>query len=211
MGAKQSSNPPRVKTFSGSTPGASHIGSHGAGELAIGGASGSGNSRTRARSLVSFSKGPSNSLQIPSTNGGPLGLVHGAGSPDSESSPDDGSFAIGGRTFNHSLPVHLFAVHVGEYVYELPYKRYSGFTCRMCSKCIPPDDIECHLVMCLTKPRITYNEDVLHEDKGECAICLDDLQQGDTIARLPCLCIYHQGCIHKWFEVNRSCPVHPAD
>ncbi len=23
-------------------------------------------------------------------------------------------------------------------------------------------------------------------------ICLDDLQQGDTIARLPCLCIYHK-------------------
>jgi hypothetical protein len=35
-------------------------------------------------------------------------------------------------------------------------------------------------------------DDVLKEDKGECVICLDDLCQGDTIARLPCLCIYHK-------------------
>uniref|UniRef100_A0A8D0ABE6 E3 ubiquitin-protein ligase ZNRF1 n=1 Tax=Sander lucioperca TaxID=283035 RepID=A0A8D0ABE6_SANLU len=48
-------------------------------------------------------------------------------------------------------------------------------------------------------------------DSGECAICLDELEQGDTIARLPCLCIYHKGCIDEWFEVNRSCPEHPSD
>ncbi|NWS45297.1 ZNRF2 ligase, partial [Probosciger aterrimus] len=70
-------------------------------------------------------------------------------------------------------------------------------------------------------------EDVLSKDAGECAICLEDLQQGDTIARLPCLCIYHKGqiinvscfhfclvsnsCIDEWFEVNRSCPEHPSD
>ncbi|XP_070777706.1 E3 ubiquitin-protein ligase ZNRF2-like isoform X2 [Enoplosus armatus] len=54
-------------------------------------------------------------------------------------------------------------------------------------------------------------EDVLSRDSGECAICLEELEQGDTIARLPCLCIYHKGCIDEWFEVNRSCPEHPAD
>ncbi|NXJ55507.1 ZNRF2 ligase, partial [Spizaetus tyrannus] len=64
------------------------------------------------------------------------------------------------------------------------------------------------------------SEDVLSKDAGECAICLEELQQGDTIARLPCLCIYHKGQVflrmHKipddeWFEVNRSCPEHPSD
>lgn len=35
-------------------------------------------------------------------------------------------------------------------------------------------------------------EDVLTEDKGECVICFEDLKQGDTIARLPCLCVYHK-------------------
>lgn len=43
-------------------------------------------------------------------------------------------------------------------------------------------DIGCHVA-----------EDVLSDDKGECVICLEELSQGDTIARLPCLCIYHKG------------------
>ncbi|KAI4890661.1 hypothetical protein NFI96_024947 [Prochilodus magdalenae] len=60
--------------------------------------------------------------------------------------------------------------------------------------------MELHLTVCLMKPRVTYNEDVLSKEAGECAICLEELQQGDTIARLPCLCIYHKGCIDEWFE-----------
>ncbi|XP_026273843.1 E3 ubiquitin-protein ligase ZNRF1 isoform X2 [Frankliniella occidentalis] len=86
-----------------------------------------------------------------------------------------------------------------------------GIKCPVCSKFVLSDDIECHIVMCLTKPRLSYNEDVLTDDKGECVICLEDLLQGDTIARLPCLCIYHKNCIDRWFEVNRSCPEHPGD
>ncbi|RXG54099.1 E3 ubiquitin-protein ligase ZNRF2 [Armadillidium vulgare] len=86
-----------------------------------------------------------------------------------------------------------------------------SFKCPVCSKLVLADDLECHLVICLTKPRISYNEDVLSEDKGECVICFEDLSQGDTIARLPCLCIYHKACIDEWFQVNRSCPGHPYD
>ncbi|MGH0124529.1 UNVERIFIED_CONTAM: hypothetical protein FKN15_074127 [Acipenser sinensis] len=67
------------------------------------------------------------------------------------------------------------------------------FKCPVCSKFVSSDEMDLHLVMCLTKPRITYNEDVLTKDAGECAICLEELVQGDTIARLPCLCIYHKG------------------
>ncbi|KAF3840327.1 hypothetical protein F7725_019044 [Dissostichus mawsoni] len=77
--------------------------------------------------------------------------------------------------------------------------------CPVCSKFVSSDEMDLHLVLCLTKPRVTYNgrcsfltlqikaEDVLTKDAGECAICLEELQQGDTIARLPCLCIYHKG------------------
>lgn len=95
---------------------------------------------------------------------------------------------------------------------------FAGIKCPVCSKFVLPDDIECHLVMCLTKPRLSYNgkfieticlfyiiahapfslfayiaEDVLTDAKGECVICLEDLNAGDVIARLPCLCIYHKG------------------
>jgi len=83
--------------------------------------------------------------------------------------------------------------------------------CPVCSNKLQGDDIEEHLVMCLSRPRVTYNEDVLEVDKGECDICFDEMELGDNIARLPCLCIYHKKCIDEWFDVNRSCPKHPVD
>nr|XP_016853964.1 PREDICTED: E3 ubiquitin-protein ligase ZNRF1 isoform X1 [Anolis carolinensis] len=87
----------------------------------------------------------------------------------------------------------------------------SGFKCPICSKSVASDEMEMHFIMCLSKPRLSYNDDVLTKDAGECVICLEELLQGDTIARLPCLCIYHKSCIDSWFEVNRSCPEHPSD
>ncbi|XP_069757322.1 E3 ubiquitin-protein ligase znrf1 isoform X3 [Narcine bancroftii] len=86
-----------------------------------------------------------------------------------------------------------------------------GFKCPICSKSVASDEMEMHFIMCLSKPRLSYNDDVLSKDAGECVICLEELLQGDTIARLPCLCIYHKSCIDSWFEVNRSCPEHPSD
>ncbi|XP_061597023.1 E3 ubiquitin-protein ligase znrf2-like [Cololabis saira] len=105
----------------------------------------------------------------------------------------------GHRLLIGSLPAHLSPRLLG------------GFHCPVCSKFLAVDEMEKHLLMCFSKTRLTYNKDILSRDSGECAICLEDLEQGDTIARLPCLCIYHKGCIDEWFGVNRSCPEHPAD
>lgn len=143
---------------------------------------------------------------------GPLGLSprnegHNSRTPrgasggmfDSDSSSPDEDFA-GLAQFIHlsqSLPIQLVSL--------------DGIKCPICSKVLPSDDVECHLVMCLTKPRVTFNDDVLEADSGECAICLDEMVQGDTIARLPCLCIYHKMCISEWFKVKQSCPEHPSD
>lgn len=85
------------------------------------------------------------------------------------------------------------------------------FKCFVCSKLIPADDVEAHIMMCLTKPRLTYNDDVLSEDKGECIICFEELEKGQTIARLQCLCIYHKHCIESWLTKSQSCPGHPPD
>ncbi|CAF4294432.1 unnamed protein product, partial [Rotaria magnacalcarata] len=84
-------------------------------------------------------------------------------------------------------------------------------SCPVCNKTIPNDTFDKHILHCLSKPRIDYNEDTLTENKGECVICLDDLLEGQKIARLPCLCIYHKSCIDNWFRINRSCPEHPGD
>ncbi|KAL8585457.1 E3 ubiquitin-protein ligase znrf2 [Nucella lapillus] len=197
MGLKLSSqNPPRLRTYSSTAGGAVPTSSDAADVRRNGGASSSGGARVRARSLGNFqTPGHSAALSISTANG-----ANRNGSPDSDAStPEEGVFAAAGRSrpLARSLPMHLFALQ--------------GIKCPVCSKSIPADDVECHLVMCLTKPRINYNEDILDEDKGECVICFEDLVEGDTIARLPCLCIYHKGCIDKWFEKNRSCPEHPND
>ncbi|KAI1728954.1 ring finger domain-containing protein [Ditylenchus destructor] len=83
--------------------------------------------------------------------------------------------------------------------------------CPICHKKVPSDDVEVHLVMCFTRPRIAYNDDILDSDKGECAICLDDMSAGENIARLPCLCIYHKACIDEWFKRKNCCPEHPGE
>ncbi|XP_028614244.1 E3 ubiquitin-protein ligase ZNRF2 [Grammomys surdaster] len=147
-------------------------------------------------------------FSIPSSGGSGSGPY---GSQDSvHSSPEDGGGSrdrdrpAGGGSGGPRLVIGSLPAHLSPHL-------FGGFKCPVCSKFVPSDEMDLHLVMCLTKPRITYNEDVLSKDAGECAICLEELQQGDTIARLPCLCIYHKGCIDEWFEVNRSCPEHPSD
>ncbi|KAK1804624.1 hypothetical protein P4O66_020612 [Electrophorus voltai] len=72
----------------------------------------------------------------------------------------------------------------------------AGFKCPVCSKSVASNEMEVHFIMCLSKPRLSYNDDVLARDAGECVICLEELQQGDTIARLPCLCIYHKRALY---------------
>lgn len=162
--------------------------------------------RQRARSLSSVPDLHASHEAIPIPQ--PAYDASAGHSPESESSGADevgaqaisstaASIALGRVYAAHSLPSHIWSLN--------------GIKCPVCSKFVLPDDIECHLVMCLTKPRLSYNEDVLTDDKGECVICLEELTQGDVIARLPCLCIYHKGCIDKWFEINRSCPEHPGD
>ncbi|XP_058603244.1 E3 ubiquitin-protein ligase znrf2 [Onychostoma macrolepis] len=140
---------------------------------------------------------PQSSINIP-TSGAYSSQDSGNSTPEENGGERERSTGAP-RLLIGSLPAHL-SPHL-----------FGGFKCPVCSKFISSDEMDLHLVMCLTKPRVTYNEDVLAKDAGECAICLEELVQGDTIARLPCLCIYHKGCIDEWFEVNRSCPEHPSD
>lgn len=58
--------------------------------------------------------------------------------------------------------------------------------CPFCATCLLVTD---HIPLSSVPP---FADDVLTKDAGECVICLEELLQGDTIARLPCLCIYHK-------------------
>ncbi|XP_026480845.1 E3 ubiquitin-protein ligase ZNRF1-like [Ctenocephalides felis] len=199
MGAKASTanggQSPRTRTFSASS--SSEVVSNSAGFSllrALPGIQVSSNDRQRARSLSSVPdlQASHETIAIPSVSG----AFEVSASPETDSSADEAG-ALSRVYAAHSLPSHIWTLN--------------GIKCPVCSKFVFPDDIECHLVMCLTKPRLSYNEDILNDAKGECVICLEDLSPGDIIARLPCLCIYHKGCIDQWFEVNRCCPEHPGD
>ncbi|XP_056449064.1 E3 ubiquitin-protein ligase znrf2 [Gadus chalcogrammus] len=195
----------RYHAYSG-TPSAHH-GTHGALGATSSGASPQHNGPSSRSSGGGRSTGASatrtqSGINIPNSRGGAHRSHESAGSTPDETAGErersNGGHG-GPRLLVGSLPAHL-SPHL-----------FGGFQCPVCSKFVSTDEMDLHLVMCLTKPRITYNEDVLNKAAGECAICLDDLTQGETIARLPCLCIYHKGCIDEWFEVNRSCPEHPSE
>ncbi|XP_071324334.1 E3 ubiquitin-protein ligase znrf2 isoform X1 [Trachinotus anak] len=226
MGAKQSSptaNPAangRTRAYSGSDLPSSTSSSNGSNvsrttagggryhAYSASGASGATSSTSqhlgaRARS-VGGSGGsgtrPPSGINIPNSSGAYSSPESGGSSPEEAADRErPGRGHEGPRLLIGSLPAHLSP------------NLFGGFKCPICSKFVSSDEMDLHLVLCLTKPRVTYNEDVLSKDAGECAICLEELVQGDTIARLPCLCIYHKGCIDEWFEVNRSCPEHPSD
>ncbi|KAI0033769.1 FYVE zinc finger-domain-containing protein, partial [Vararia minispora EC-137] len=45
----------------------------------------------------------------------------------------------------------------------------------------------------------------------ECVICLEEFVTGSTVARLSCLCSFHNACLSSWLQRGKSCPVHARD
>ncbi|MBN3315191.1 ZNRF1 ligase, partial [Atractosteus spatula] len=215
MGGKQSTagRPrggfPGVSTDDSAVPPAAHFGHYRAG-----GAMG-----LRSRSVSSVA-----GMGIDPTGAVPFGFYGGRGTGDTDrAGAGSGSDAAHGNGYQETGAGHhtdgmLYLGSRGSLADTLPlhiaprwFSAHSGFKCPICSKSVASNEMEVHFIMCLSKPRLSYNDDVLRKDAGECVICLEELQQGDTIARLPCLCIYHKSCIDSWFEINRSCPEHPSD
>lgn len=49
-------------------------------------------------------------------------------------------------------------------------------------------------------------------DDAECTICLEEFEVGVPMARLECLCRFHEKCIRSWWEGKPGrCPVHGHD
>ncbi|PVU91870.1 hypothetical protein BB561_004153 [Smittium simulii] len=42
----------------------------------------------------------------------------------------------------------------------------------------------------------------------ECAICFEEFEAGEKVARLTCFCTYHVDCLRSWLTKSESCPVH---
>jgi len=46
---------------------------------------------------------------------------------------------------------------------------------------------------------------------SECVICLEEFVKGSAVARLSCLCTFHNACLSAWLQRGRACPVHARD
>ncbi|KAK4358065.1 hypothetical protein RND71_023675 [Anisodus tanguticus] len=44
-------------------------------------------------------------------------------------------------------------------------------------------------------------------EKGECAICLDELRVGGVVKEMPCKHRFHGDCVEKWLKIHGSCPI----
>lgn len=59
-------------------------------------------------------------------------------------------------------------------------------------------------------PCETYQKD-RHGQLTECEICLVDYEVGDELMRLPCLHLFHSGCIVPWLRKAHTCPLCQTD
>lgn len=94
-----------------------------------------------------------------------------------------------------------------DYIYD---RSPDSSRCPICLRKFPNiGQLYKHIQNCFNSDVLNYNRDVVQSNMGECSICLEDMDVGSVIARLPCLCIYHKLCLDAWFEVKRCCPSHP--
>lgn len=61
-------------------------------------------------------------------------------------------------------------------------------------------------------PYTATEKDCLDEEgqQAECVICFEEFEAGDRMARLVCLCSFHEDCIRAWWEKKGrgACPTH---
>ena len=60
-------------------------------------------------------------------------------------------------------------------------------------------------------PIVKYTEPEGDEEPGTCAVCLDDLEEGVEVRKIPCNHMFHVPCLDKWLERSVTCPMCKAD
>ena len=62
----------------------------------------------------------------------------------------------------------------------------------------------------LTQEQINNLPNVMFSNElniGECTICMDDYQEGESLKQLPCKHFFHPDCINSWLLQKNTCPL----
>ncbi|PPS14816.1 hypothetical protein GOBAR_AA05762 [Gossypium barbadense] len=58
-----------------------------------------------------------------------------------------------------------------------------------------------------TLPSVKISKHNLSSEFNQCAVCMDEFEDGTEAKQMPCKHLYHKDCIFPWLELHNSCPV----
>ncbi|XVE49718.1 hypothetical protein DITRI_Ditri01bG0103600 [Diplodiscus trichospermus] len=56
-------------------------------------------------------------------------------------------------------------------------------------------------------PSVKITKSHLNSEFNQCAVCMDEFEEGTQAKQMPCKHLYHTDCIVPWLELHNSCPV----
>ncbi|XWS63285.1 hypothetical protein CRYUN_Cryun06bG0082200 [Craigia yunnanensis] len=56
-------------------------------------------------------------------------------------------------------------------------------------------------------PSVKITKNHLNSEFNQCAVCMDEFEEGTQAKQMPCKHLYHKDCILPWLELHNSCPV----
>ncbi|KAK8668901.1 hypothetical protein V6N13_106347 [Hibiscus sabdariffa] len=56
-------------------------------------------------------------------------------------------------------------------------------------------------------PTVKIAKNNLNSEFNQCAVCMDEFEEGTEAKQMPCKHRYHKDCILPWLEMHNSCPV----
>jgi len=56
-------------------------------------------------------------------------------------------------------------------------------------------------------------KDIKDKDKDkQCSICMEDYEEDSSVSKsVSCLHLFHEKCLTKWIEINKTCPICRSD
>ncbi|KAL1197702.1 E3 ubiquitin-protein ligase RING1-like [Cardamine amara subsp. amara] len=56
-------------------------------------------------------------------------------------------------------------------------------------------------------PTVKVTKDMLKSEMNQCAVCMDEFEDGTDVKQMPCKHVFHQDCLLPWLQLHNSCPV----